>query len=325
MSRRNKEDYVRTEFYDPQLMGKLEYSNNPTRNRTRQIERFYIIHLTQMCANRFTWTGLPKEIDERYLEMCLTRKGLAVFFKEEKVYNEYMVLQAGSLGPLNVYDNPTSYQVLGGSGEFRVNQKLTNEDCVPIWANYMRVSEMPNIMMWAKRLAEIDRTIEISAMNARQTKMVSVPEDQRLSAVNVLKQVNEGVEVVFGTETLGDILKAIETIDLESHPAKLPNLLISKGKIWNEIMTFMGVSNSNEDKKERLVADEVHIKDEQIDLIKAMNLSSREQAAEQINEMFGLDVSVEFNQTADADIKAGAEMAMANKVPNDSEATTWGN
>lgn len=325
MSRRNKEDYVRTEFYDPQLMGKLAYSNNPTRNRTRQIERFYIIHLTQMCANRFTWNGFPKEIDARYLEMALTQRGLVVFFKEEKVYNEYMVLRAGSLGPLNVYDNPTSYQVLGGSGDFRVNQKLTNEECIPIWANYMRVAEMPNIIMWANRLAEIDRTIEISAINARQTRAVSVPEDMRLSAQNVIQQMREGVETVFGTESLGDIIKAIETIDLESHPAKLPNLLISKGKIWNEIMTFMGVSNSNEDKKERLVSDEVHIKDEQIDLIKAMNLSSRQQAAERINEMFGLDISVEFNQTADAEIKAGAEMAMANKVPDDNSATMWGN
>ena len=325
MSRRNKEDYVRTEFYDPQLMGKLAYSNNPTRNRTRQIERFYVIHLTQMAANRFTWYGLPKEIDQRYLEMALTQRGLAVFFKEEKVYNEYMVLRAGSLGPLNVYDNPTTYQVLGGSGDFRVNQKLTNEECIPIWANYMRVSEMPNIVMWANRLAEIDRTIEISAINARQTRAVSVPEDMRLSAQNVIQQMREGVETVFGTESLGDIIKAIETIDLESHPAKLPNLLIAKGKIWNEIMTFMGVSNSNEDKKERLVADEVHIKDEQIDLIKAMNLSSRQQAAERINEMFGLDISVEFNQTADAEIKAGAEMAMANKVPDDRSSTMWGN
>lgn len=325
MSRRNKEDYVRTEFYDPQLMGKLAYSNNPTRNRTKQIERFYIIHLTQMAACRFTWNDLPKEIDQRYLEMALTQKGLAVFFKEEKVYDEYMVLRAGSLGPLNVYDNPTSYQVLGGSGEFRVNQKLSNDECVPIWANYMRVSEMPNIIMWANRLAEIDRTIEISAINARQTRAVSVPEDMRLSAQNVIQQMREGVETVFGTESLGDIIKAIETIDLESHPAKLPNLLISKGKIWNEIMTFMGVSNSNEDKKERLVADEVHIKDEQIDLIKAMNLSSRQQAAESINEMFKLNVSVEFNQTADAEIKAGAEMAMANKVPDDSSITMWGN
>lgn len=325
MSRRNKEDYVRTEFYDPQLMGKLAYANNPTRNRTRQIERFYIIHLTQMAANRFTWNDLPKEIDKRYLEMCLTRKGLAVFFKEEKVYNEFMVLQAGSLGPLNVYDNPTSYQVLGGSGDFRVNQKLTNDECVPIWANYMRVSEMPNIIMWANRLAEIDRTVEIAAINARQTRAVSVPEDQRLSAENVIKQMREGVETVFGSESLHDLLKSIETIDLESHPAKLPNLLIAKGKIWNEIMTFMGVSNSNEDKKERLVADEVHIKDEQIDLIKAMNLSSRQQAAEQINEKFGLNISVEFNQTADADIKAGAEMAMANKVPDDNSSTMWGN
>lgn len=325
MSRRNKSDTVLTEFYEPQLMGKLAYANNPTRNRLRQIERFYIIHLTQMAANRFTWKGLPDEIDPRYLELSLTKNGLVVFFKEEEVYNEYMCLRAGSTGPLNVYDNPTSFQVLGGTGEFRVNQKLDIEDCVPIWANYLRVSEMPNIVMWANRLAEIDRTVEIAAINARQTKLISVPEDLRLSAENVLKQMKEGVESIVGSETLGDILKSIETVDLESHPTKLPNLLIAKGKIWNEIMTFMGVSNSNEDKKERLVADEVHIKDEQIDLIKAMNLSSRQQAAEEINRKYNLNVSVEFNQTQDADIEAGSEMAMANKVPDGQEKTMWGN
>lgn len=321
MSRRKSGS--RTEFYDPQIMGKLEYANNPTRNRLRQIERFYITHLTQMAANRYNFIGLPKEIDQRYVKLCLVRNGLVVFFHEDKKYNQYMALRAGSIGPLNVYDSPTEFQVIGGSGSELFNEKLSSTECVPIWSNYLRMSEMPNIIMWANRLAEIDRTIEISAVNARQTRVVSVPEDQRLSAENTIKQMREGVETVFGSEALSNVIKSIETFDLEAHPVKLPNLLIAKGKIWNEIMTYMGVNNSNQDKKERLVAAEVGANDEQIDLTKAMVLSAIQEGCDQINEMFDLNVSVEFNQSMDVSLETGNQNAMANAVPNSRNPADW--
>lgn len=316
-------DTVRTQFYDPQIMGKLEYASNPTRNRVMLLTRFYLNHLTQMAANRFTWTGLPKEVDVRFLEMTLLQRGLCVFFEEKEKYNQFLVMRAGQLGELNIYDNPSTYTVQGGTGNLYLSQTLDQEDCVPIWSNYLRTAEFPNLQLWATRLADADRTIEIAVRNARQTKLVSVPEAQRHSAVQVLQQMAEGVETVMGTEELSQIAKSIETIDLESHPSKLMNLLISKGKIWNEIMTFMGVNNSNQDKKERLVSDEVAANDEQIDLVKEMFLSTRRKAAEDISEKFGLKVSVEFNQSAFTQIDGANQGISSNAVPKQNQSADW--
>lgn len=316
-------DRVRTEFYDPQIMGRLEYANNQTRNRVLLLERFYLNHLTQMAANRFTWTGLPDEVEVRFLEMSLLQRGLVVFFKDTEVTNTYMVMRASYLGDLNIYDNPTSYTMQGGTGSNYMSVDRKEDECVPIWGNYLRTAEFPNLQLWATRLADLDRTIEISIRNARQTKLVSVPESQKHSAVQVLQQMAEGIETVMGTEELSQIAKSIETIDLESHPSKLMNLLISKGKVWNEVMTFMGVNNSNQDKKERLVSDEVAANDEQIDLIKEMFISTRRKAAEDISKMFGITVSVEFNQTAFSQIDGANQGISSNAVPQQKQSANW--
>lgn len=310
-------DAVRTEFYDPQLMGKFAYANNPTTNRVRLLERFYVAHLTQMSANRFTWKGLPDEIPVRFLEMQLFQHGLAVFFKEEEKYNEFLVMRAGPSGERNIYDNPVSYFVQGGTGNHALSMNLGVDECVPIWGNYLRTADLVNVRLWATRLANLDRTIELASENARQTKFIGVPEDLRLAAENVLKQMNQGVAAVLGTPELAQIAASMQTIDLESHPSKLMNLLISKAKIWNEIMTFMGVNNSNQDKKERLVQDEVSANDEQIDLAKEMYLSTRRAACDEINKMWPeLDVSVEFNQSMDVTVTGADQGVSANAVPN---------
>lgn len=316
-------DKVRTEFYDPQIMGTLDYANNVPKNRRIRLERFYLNKLVQMSANRFTWKGLPDDISVRYLELALLYNGYAVFFKEREKYGQWMVLKAASMGPLNVYDEPVSYTVIGGSGDLIVNETLKRDECVPIWANYMRTPEFIDIRMWAEKLADIDVTIDLSFQNARQTKFISVPEDARLSAENVLKQMLEGVPAVFGTPELSQVIKAIETVDLESHPNKILNLLVSKAKIWNEIMTFMGVNNSNQDKRERLVADEVAANDEQIDLVKETFISTRKVAAKEMSEMCGQEITVEFNQSAAAMMEGADQGGASNAIPNQRDAATW--
>ena len=64
-------------------------------------------------------------------------------------------------------------------------------------------------------------------------------------------------------------------------------------------MTFLGVGNAKQDKKERLVADEVNANNEQIETSRYSMLQARQDACKQINEMFGLNVSVDFKLRLD--------------------------
>ena len=44
---------------------------------------YYYNRLIELAISMFEWKNLPKEIDQRYLELILCTNGNAVFFKDE--------------------------------------------------------------------------------------------------------------------------------------------------------------------------------------------------------------------------------------------------
>lgn len=278
------------------------FMNNPTNNRKAVTQNMYANHLIELCANRFEWTGLPPTVDPRFLELNLLRTALAVFFKDEGSRangftntGEYYCLQAAGGGMLNIQDVPTHFQVTAPNVLLNVKLPATGKDaaCVPIWANYLRRPELDKIALFAQKLAEVDRTIEIAEMNLRHTKVLRVPENKRSTYVNLMRKHEEGVPFILGTENL-NIEESIEAFDIGGDPHALSTLWDSKNQRWNEAMTYLGINNANQDKKERLVAAEVGANDEQVEATRNIALNSRQYAAEQINDMFGLNVWVEF-------------------------------
>jgi hypothetical protein len=166
---------------------------------------------------------------------------------------------------------------------------------VPIWANYSRTPDLDIIHLYASKLANIDRTIEITANNMRKTKVVAANESERLSYVNVLRQLAEGQDTIFGTKGLGaDLGEAVTVLDLGVEPTLLSSLQIGRAKLWTECMGMLGINGANQDKKERLVAAEVGANDEQVQATRNIALNARQFACEQINRLYGLSVSVDF-------------------------------
>lgn len=69
-----------------------------------------------------------------------------------------------------------------------------------------------------------------------------------------------------------------------------------RNRVWNECMTLLGIENSNQDKKERQLVDEINANDDQVNYMRAVNLNARQAAAEAINKMFNLSVSVDYDR-----------------------------
>ena len=86
-------------------------------------------------------------------------------------------------------------------------------------------------------------------------------------------------------------LNQIQILDLRP-PVVFPQLQIQKHAVWNECMTFLGINNANQDKRERVVTDEVQANDEQVKASEDVMLKAREKACELINEMFDTDIKV---------------------------------
>lgn len=289
MAKRN--DNVYTNFYGPHLGDKdgTGHGNNQAQNRQALHERMYMRMLVEMVAHRFKWDGMPDSVDVRFLELTLARQGMVVFFQHPD-NGRFLVSQATYTGPLNHYDNPTQFRVIAN----RMNSvTLMGNECVPIWTNYLRIPDWDIISLYATKLANFDIDIEIAADNLRYTKVVTAPEGQRQTWVNIIRQHRQGEPVIFGGPQLD--MEAVSAFDVGGAPEALRELLIGKTKVYNECMTALGINNANQDKKERLVTDEVTANDEQVMAMRDVSLTSRQQAADQINAMFDLNVTVDWS------------------------------
>lgn len=281
-------------------------NNNPAANMQNLLENMHFNNLIELCANRFEWTGFPDSVDTRFLEIQLVYKALAVVYQDNDMPDGKLIaVSASGAGHTNFNNNPVSFNVIGpgpGAGRSKFLSSIATRDqdgdqsppqCVPVWANYTRTPDLDVISVYAYKLAKLDRTIEITMDGMRKNKIVKAPENQRQSYINIMRQIAEGQDVIFGTDNL-DIGGTVEVLDLGIDPMNLPNLMIAKSKMWNECMGYLGINNANQDKKERLVAAEVGANDDQVQAARNVALNARQTAAQQISDLYGITVTVDF-------------------------------
>lgn len=285
MSKKNRRALVGSEAVRP---GRQQH--DPQLDRQRLIYNFYVRKLTEISCNRFNWVGMPDTIDLRFLELTLCRTGLVVFYFNTK-YERYLALRGSGAGQQNMYDNPTRFIVTGNA---MINETLDANKCVPIWSNYLRQSDMDIITIYAQKFAIIDRTIEINTDNMRHTDVFVVPETERLSWENLIRQRAEGRPTIVGQRGL-NLEETVQHFPTTVEKDQVINLQLVKAKLWNECMTMLGINNANQDKKERLVSAEVDANDGQVMAARGIALNARLEAVERINAMYNLNVSVSFS------------------------------
>ena len=279
----------------------LSQRTNAIELQQRLTEEMYRRHLTELCINRFKWENMPEELDGevlRFLELNTFYNAVTLFYKSKK-YDKFMLARAAGTGAINAYDNPTTWTTLGMGTGFE-SETFSVDECVPIYCNALRTPDTDVVNLFSMKMANIERTIELNVKNLRYTKMITVDESQRLTWVNLMRQIERGEPFILGTSAVS--AGQVEALDVGAHPEALPKLLEVKSKEWNECMGLLGLNNANQDKKERLVTDEVSANDEQVMASRNIHLKARKTAADKINTMFGLNVNVIFDPMDDTTI-----------------------
>jgi hypothetical protein len=287
----------------------MGFKKNPANRQEQMIENVYIRILTDLCASRFKWENVPEEIDLRFLELTLFYQALSVFYFDGR-YDKYMSLRANMNGYLDYQNNPTGYNVIGNNfttvsvSAIKDTQSFDNKSIsqiigkgIPIWANKQRTPDVDIVLIYAKKLANFDRTVEINAMNARMPKVVVSNENMQLTMSNLSRQIEEGQN---NLKVRGNVnLEDIKALDLGIDPLAILNIDIVRDRQWNKCMTLLGIQSSNQDKKERLVSDEVTANGDQTSMMRYVNLNERRRAADAINKYYGLDISVDYYTEAE--------------------------
>lgn len=248
----------------------------------------YYNRLTELAISMFEWQNLPETVDPRFLEMCLFGDGMCVFFQDEVL--GYLSLQCMIGGKLNVYRIPMERRAYATNGYQR---DLDETNSVIIFNNYLHTNSLLDVEMFSKRLYNLDRAIDVNANAQKTPVLIQCDESQRLTMKNLYKQYEGNEPFIFGSKGLDTSgLKVLQT----GAPYVADKLYELKSQIWNEALTYLGISNINVVKKERMITDEVTRNQGGTVASRYSRLESRRQACKQINEMFNLNIWVDYRE-----------------------------
>lgn len=248
----------------------------------------YYNRLVELAISMFDWKNLPETIDPRFLELALFGDGMAVFFEDKEI--GYLALRTTIGGRLNLYNIPTDRRAYASNG---YNMPLTQDNSVIIWNNLMHTNSVLEVSNFSKRLWDLDRTIDVNAKAQKTPILIRCDESQRLTLKNLYKQYTGNEPVIYGDKGLS--ARPIEVLTTGA-PYVCDKLYELKTQIWNEALTYLGISNVSYQKKERLLQDEVQRNLGGTIASRYSRLEARRQAAEEINRMFGLNIEVDFRE-----------------------------
>ena len=259
----------------------------------RQTYFMYYDQLKNMVMNLFKWEGLPSTVNPRFMEEVLFEQGHAGFCNDP---NFGFICVPANLRGFNMYNEPTEVHAwaTGYNGDFTPDQ-----DCVIIYNNEMKKDSEHIVRLYAQRLTEVERTIDVNIKAQKTPIMILCEEQQRMTMKNLMMKYDGNEPLIYGNKSLD--LEGIKVLNLEA-PFVADKLIQYKHSLWGECMTMIGLSNANTDKKERLVEAEVTSNDEQIESAKNVLLNQRELACKKINKIFGLNISVKFRNEVEQDV-----------------------
>ena len=252
----------------------------------------YFDRLVEIAISLFEWGNLPKGLDARFLELGLFRDGMMIFFQDEDLKGEdsdgYYALRTMVGGNWSVYDIPKERTAYATNG---YNAHLNDTNSVIIYNNMIHTNSVNTIMQFSKRLSELDRTIDTNTKAQKTPILIRCDDKERLTLQNVYKKYDGNSPVIYADKSLDPTpLGVIQT----GAPYVADKLYELKSQIWNEALTFLGVPNIVDNKPERMTDDEVNRMLGGTFASRYSRLMARQQACEQINEMFNLDITVNY-------------------------------
>lgn len=247
----------------------------------------YFYRLQELQINMFEWKNLPESVDSRFIELTLCERGYCVYFNDDILGN--LALPCYYAPPLNVYRIPTVREAFSVNG---YHKKVTEKDSVLIFNNYLHTPSVETLLLFAGRLCEIERTIDVNVKSQKMPVAIICDENERLTFENVYKMIDGNKPVILGSKN-GLDLKNIASINTQA-PFVSDKLIMLKRQIWNEALTFIGIDNVSTDKKERLVTDEVESNLGAVQAQRFVALNARREAVNKINKMFGTNIEVNY-------------------------------
>lgn len=251
----------------------------------------WVDQLAQLAISSIEW-DVPDTVDPIYLERSLFYHGRAIVFAVE----EGLVALSGFGASLpNIYGIPTRRIVQAVNG---FQATLDNTNSVIIYNNVTRTNGQDRALMYASRLAELDRIIELNARAQKTPVLLKAPKEAELSAANAYLDYDANADVIKINNDFDP--QAIAAVNL-AVPFEGNALRALQQDIYAQYMRERGIGSSNTGKAERLNTSEVAAGNSGLLMYQAALMAPRLQACKLINQRFesvlgGKEISCRFRR-----------------------------
>lgn len=246
-------------------------------------------YMLAKTLSMFEWENLPDTIPYKELEKLLQVNGFAFI---TKVNGELYAFNGGLGGVPDVYGNPTEIVISNPALNFNKTLDL-KKDGVLIINDDFQLGLIPLFNRYNTFLVENDINMMMYGYNSRTQKLISASDDKtKQSAQLAVKKAIDGDIEVIGESAIFDGIKVHSGVNASG--VSITNLTefhqYIKASLYNEI----GLSANFNMKRERLTAGEIEVGDDSNYPFVYNMLKCRVKAVERLNEMFNLEINVDF-------------------------------
>lgn len=285
-------------FWYPELKYKYDFEKGIDKPLAM---RAYIGYFLDRLQSMFIWSGLPETIPQKWLESYLLVDGHCAVINTEK---GLFATNGGMGADPNEYYIPTKFIVSnpylpeGSSAGRNYTIDGDNQDAVFVRNDTYTVGLMPLLVKYCSQMVENDITMSIADIWVRATVALSAADDQtRESAEQWLRDLRKGKLGVIGEAPFlaGNQNESLRTNPIGTVAGTLTDLIeyhqYLKAGLYNDI----GLNSNYNMKREAIMSNETKLNDDALHPLIDTMLACRKEAAEEINKLFGTNISVEFN------------------------------
>lgn len=250
-----------------------------------------------LAINRFSWEGLPYGLTSEQLEKLLITHGQLMGYQDE--LKGLFILPCSGTKDVNPYGLPTVYRIMSENG--KISDDIDVDDGVLLKNNPLGIGDIDIIKSYAKKIDDVEMTMEVNLFQQSIPRIILADEDSKLSAKKLIQQIRNFKFAIFGKSSLSNNIKSSDVLDTQA-PYILDKLQDLKVSLRNELLTYLGINNINNIKKERMIVDEVNANNDYINISLDLMYDMRKNFAYYFNKKYGTNVIVKKREVEDGNI-----------------------
>lgn len=250
--------------------------------------RMYRREMLNLAQNVFEFINMPEYIDIAYLNRTLLFNGSIAFFYDD-VLKSVIALPYDVLGNLDIYGRPL--EIMARSANGRYYRRLNRDEFVIMYDNNGRYPIFEDIIQMSERIALCVRTEDVNIIQQRTPRIWKTNKDKEYTVKNMINQIDGMMENVVTYDSIDiDDIGAVQA----PAPYVTDKIDLHLEKLWAEFYRLIGVANLQEQKKERVIVDEMTASQGGTIASRYSRFEPRAKAIKEINKKWGLDIDVRY-------------------------------